>query len=278
VRFKIDHITHYAFDGSVFLEPHLFRFRPRNDPSQILETFSLDVSPPPTGLSHGLDFEGNAFALAWFDPPSSSLQIVARAVVETTRDDPFNFFVLPEGQARLPWGENANFQHCLRRVSLPNDPVEKLAIELAAATPEPIPFLVGLNNYLHGTMTVFVRDEGDPFPPSETLIRQAGACRDLAVLFVDICRAVGIPARFVSGYQEGDPGQEQRDLHAWAEAYIPGAGWRGYDPTLGLVVADQHIIIAAAANAADASPVSGTFRGPKPAISLSHSLEVERLR
>ncbi len=256
MRFKIDHLTKYEFDGSVFLEPHILRFRPRGDPSQILETFSLDVSPEPSGLSQGLDFDGNAFALAWFNDPASSLQISARAVVETTRHDPFDFFVLPDGQKQLPWKTNPTFQHYLHRVRLPGDPVEALANKMAAETPEPIAFLVRLNDDLHRSMTVFVRDEGEPFPPAETLALQAGACRDLAVLYVDICRAVGIPARFVSGYQAGDPDQDERDLHAWAEAYIPGAGWRGYDPTLGLVVADQHIVVAAAAEAADAAPVT----------------------
>ena len=277
MRFKIVHRTEYEFDGPVFLEPHFLRFRPRCDSSQNVESFALQVSPEPAGLSHATDFEGNAFSLAWFDRPATKLEIVARSVVETTRDNPFDFFVLPDGQQPLPWKANARFAEYLGRVPSDVDPVGLLARELASATPEPVAFLTGLNDYVHRLMTVVVREEGDPFSPAETLASGVGACRDLGVLFVDICRAVGIPARFVSGYQEGDPVQDERDLHAWAEAYIPGAGWRGYDPTLGLVVADGHIAVSAAANAADASPISGTFRGPTPAISLSHSIEIEIL-
>lgn len=78
---------------------------------------------------------------------------------------------------------------------------------------------------------------------------------------MDACRAVGLGARFVSGYQEGDPEQERRDLHAWAEVYLPGGGWRGYDPTHGLAVADRHVALAAGMRPALAAPITGTFRG-----------------
>jgi transglutaminase-like putative cysteine protease len=75
---------------------------------------------------------------------------------------------------------------------------------------------------------------------------------------MEVCRAIGIAARFVSGYQEGDSIQQSRDLHAWVEVYLPGAGWRGYDPTLGLIVSDRHIPLAASAIPRYAAAVQGT--------------------
>jgi transglutaminase-like putative cysteine protease len=78
---------------------------------------------------------------------------------------------------------------------------------------------------------------------------------------MDACRALGLGARFVSGYQEGDPDQPRRYLHAWAEVYLPGAGWRGYDPSHGLAVADRHVAVAAGMRSDLAAPISGIFRG-----------------
>jgi transglutaminase-like putative cysteine protease len=108
---------------------------------------------------------------------------------------------------------------------------------------------------------VTIREESEPQAPGMILAQRYGACRDLAVLFMDACRALGLGARFVSGYQEGDPDQEGRRLHAWAEVYIPGGGWRGYDPTHGPAVADRHVAVAAGMHPTFAAPITGTFRG-----------------
>ena len=105
------------------------------------------------------------------------------------------------------------------------------------------------------------RDHGAPLPPSITFQKKRGACRDLVLLFMAVCRRFGLASRFVSGYQEGDPDMEQRHLHAWAEVYIPGGGWRGYDPSHGLVVADRHIALAASYAPEGTAPVKGSFRG-----------------
>jgi transglutaminase-like putative cysteine protease len=123
-------------------------------------------------------------------------------------------------------------------------------------------FLGELNrNLFEGTNHV-VRQTGAPLGPAETLTSRKGSCRDTAVLFCATCRAMGIAARFVSGYELGSAMQQgSGDLHAWAEVYLQGGGWRGYDPSRGLAVADGHIPIAAASDASLAAPVTGTFRG-----------------
>lgn len=71
---------------------------------------------------------------------------------------------------------------------------------------------------------------------------------------------LAISKRFVSGYQQGDAEQQPRDLHAWVEVYLPGKGWRGYDPTLGLVVSDRYIFLAASAIARYAAAVEGSLK------------------
>ena len=104
-----------------------------------------------------------------------------------------------------------------------------------------------------------------------------GACRDLAVLFVDCCRAEGIAARFVSGYQKGNLLSERRDLHAWPEVYLPGAGWRGFDPPPphGEAVSDVHVTMAAAAHSRDTMPVSGVFSGDGANSTLEYTVEIQ---
>jgi transglutaminase-like putative cysteine protease len=279
MHYAIRHRTVYEFEPAVHLEPHVLRFRPRSDPSQQAEGFTLAVSPQPAGLSAGIDLSSNAFTVAWFDGTTKKLVIDATARVTTTRANPFDYLILPGGLDPLPWTvpDPAAVPFLLRETGAGEDPVARFAGKIARSTDTVVPFLGALQDSIYSTAKVYIRDEGDPNPVSETLATRTGSCRDLAVLFIDCCRAQGIPARFVSGYQEGDPAQDRRDLHAWAEAWIPGAGWRGYDPTLGLVVADRHIPVAAAAHPSDAAPVRGTFRGKPESVAMSYEIEIDVL-
>lgn len=110
--------------------------------------------------------------------------------------------------------------------------------------------------------------------PEETLSRMKGTCRDFVVLFAEACRSLGFAARFVSGYTQGDLDNAENYLHAWAEVYLPGGGWRGYDPTLGLAVADQHIALTSGASPLQAAPVSGSFRGTEATATIKYNLTI----
>ena len=111
--------------------------------------------------------------------------------------------------------------------------------------------------------------------PAETLTKGSGSCRDFATLFIDACRYLGIPARFVSGYLNcPSTVQGHGSTHAWAEAYLPGAGWKGFDNTSGIVVGQDHIATAVCRHPADAPPISGSFIGPVGSL-LSMHVEVD---
>jgi transglutaminase-like putative cysteine protease len=97
----------------------------------------------------------------------------------------------------------------------------------------------------------------------------------MAVLFMEVCRLSGIPARFVSGYLESDPEPDGQELHAWAEVFIPGAGWRSYDPTLGLAVQDRHVALAASAQPFLTAPVIGAYRGTGVTGTLETEVRIE---
>lgn len=133
-----------------------------------------------------------------------------------------------------------------------------------------------LNRRIQEVCPSQTRLEGDPLTPAETLARGGGACRDVAVLFIAACRAVGLAARFTSGYIEGSL-QEERYLYAWAEVYLPGAGWRGYDSSLGLVVAERHVALASGPTAAAARPFVGRFRGDDVEATMTVDLQIQTI-
>ena len=139
------------------------------------------------------------------------------------------------------------------------------------------------------TIRLAVPNKGRLQQPTATMLKQGGFSyektdralavpvrnMDLAVLFVDCCRAEGLAARFVSGYQKGNLQSERRHLHAWPEIYLPGGGWRGFDPTHGMAIADTHITVAAAADSRDTMPVSGVFTGQGASSTLDYELRIE---
>ena len=137
-----------------------------------------------------------------------------------------------------------------------------------------IPFLTALNKRIFEGFEQLVRHEGPPYPAEITLGTGRGACRDLTVLFMEAARAVGLAARFVSGYRENEMMGEERQLHAWAEVYIPGGGWRGYDPSSGLAVADQHVTVSAGVIPEEAAPLTGTYRGSGVRSIIDYEIEI----
>ncbi len=269
MKYAITHSSTYTYDGSVFLNPHVLRLQPRSDGFQRLMQYELKVTPAPQGQNSVLDVEGNLLTRCWWgDVSIQTLQVVATSEVETLCDNPFNY-LLESWATRLPFDYPTALSEHLQPYltpthlgSLASDPAAThLAQEIAHSVNwNPIHFLGELNQRIYRRMRYQVREEGDPQPPSITWMQQSGTCRDFVVLFMAACRAVGLAARFVSGYEEGDPAYEQM-LHAWAEVYLPGAGWRGYDPTMGLVVSDRHIAIAASEWPRYAAPITGTHRG-----------------
>lgn len=270
------HETVWRFSRPVFLEPHLVRLTPRHGATQRLESFSMRVDPAPAGASDIEDASGNHVRWLWFEGLHASLTVSTAFTARTLRANPFDYLLAP-GAGRLP-PEFAPEEHgvlaaCLKPVQRAAK-AETLARELAAKVGgDTQAFLFALNAWLYERVEVAVRAEPGIRTPDETLTLGGGACRDTSLVFMAACRAVGIPARFVSCYQQGDPDQPERDLHACAEAYLPGAGWRGFDPTLGLAVADAHLALCASPEPGLTAPVAGSFRGTGAASAISHRIE-----
>ena len=277
MKFTIRHNTHYRYSRPVQFSPHRLRFHPRDDGAQRIIYHQLGITPTPLGRNDHLDLEGNRVTQVWFGSDSDHLEMTLTMRVETLRRNPFDFFLDPEASS-LPI-DHAHDVVCasayLSRIEA-DDAVTAFAAELSlAVNRNTLSFVDRLNRDLFANFSHIHRETGTPQAPAMTLQSRQGACRDLAVLFVDCCRAEGLAARFASGYQKGDLQSERRHLHAWPEVYLPGAGWRGFDPTHGHAIADTHVTVAAAAHPQDTMPVSGSFTGQGVSSSLHYDLRID---
>jgi transglutaminase-like putative cysteine protease len=158
---------------------------------------------------------------------------------------------------------------------LPNGQHEPSAIELTqealmGSNQQTLSFLHQLIELIQDRVKYTQRHIGPAWPAGRTLRERIGSCRDLAMLMVTCCRVVGLPARFVSGYQLLDPAPARYDLHAWAEVYLPGAGWRGFDPSAGSEVNERYVVLATSSKPDLTAAVSGSFSGPS---SINSSLD-----
>jgi transglutaminase-like putative cysteine protease len=271
---KVRHTTRYAYSAPVFLEPQVLRLMPCTDVSQRLLEFDMQISPEPAGRSENIDMDGNNVTRVWFEGQTQSLSIDVSATVETFREDPFNY--LWEGPRTLPirysedlrdmmWAYSG--ERALREIGALAD---EAAVE-AGGDAQAFPLL--LASKIHGTCRQVHREEGRPRAGEETLRLREGSCRDLVQLYLEAARGKGFAARFVSGYVAHDE-ENSRELHAWAELYLPGGGWRGFDPTSGLAVNGYHIALARGADTLHAGPLRGSIRGNATAT-LSTSVSID---
>jgi transglutaminase-like putative cysteine protease len=262
----IRHSTRYTYSAPVFLEPHVLRLTPISDASQRLIEFELKVTPPAAGRSENADLDGNSVTRVWFEERTDALSIEVHTRIESLRQDPFAY--LWEGPKTLP----VRYPDEQRTLLAPycSDRIlgevgalaDRSAVESGGDAQT---FALTLASSIHQACKQVYREEGRPLPAAETLKQGEGSCRDLAQLFLEASRSKGFAARFVSGYvAHGDAGD--RELHAWAELYMPGGGWRGFDATTGLAVGEQHVVLARSALASQAAPVQGSFRGSATAV------------
>jgi len=253
---------------------------PRCDRFQKLHAYSWSVLPICQGSSEFIDLDGNNLTKLWFTQPTQKITLQTNVKVETNCTNPFAF-MLESWAISLPFDYPSSLLKQLEPYlksggfSIDNSIVELAQELLMSSNGNTLDFLFALNQRIYQDCQYSTREEGNPFPPGITWRGKTGTCRDYAVLFMEVCRAIGIAARFVSGYQEGDQKQKSRDLHAWVEAYLPGAGWRGYDPTLGVVVSDRHIPLAASAIPSYAAPLLGMVTAVEQGVTVNCRLQAQ---
>jgi len=280
MRYHIHHKTNYTYNQPVFLKPHLVRLRPRSDGWQTLDNFLIKITPQPVGFSDINDLDGNSLQKIWFTDATEQFTLEIDSQIETHIDNPFNFLLEPWA-LKLPMDYPTSLfdqlQPYLRPYSVIPDAITlSLAQDiLHQENQDTLAFLNALNQHIYKSCGYVVRETGDPWEAGITWRNKTGSCRDLTVLWMEACRAVGLATRFVSGYQEGDLSTDDWELHAWAEVYLPGGGWRGYDPTHGLVVSDRHIALVASANPLYTAPVAGEITPVSPFITTGKAVRSE---
>ncbi|NJN85206.1 MAG: transglutaminase family protein [Leptolyngbyaceae cyanobacterium SL_7_1] len=282
--YEISHNTTYRYARPVALAPHVVRSRPRSDVAQSLRSFSLTIIPEPVRSSENIDLDGNAVIKVWFSEEAiEELTVIATAQMETHRTNPFDFLLEPWAATLpidYPTSLLVQLQPYLTALGVGSiDPIAtQLAQEIWYKTDgNTVEFLSTLNQQIAGSCQYQLRETGAPLPAGITWTQKAGSCRDLSVLFMEACRAIGLAARFVSGYYEPDPGNPPY-LHAWVEVYLPGAGWRGYDPTQGLATADRHVALVASPIASHTLPITGELKsGVGTPSEMRYEVAIERL-
>jgi transglutaminase-like putative cysteine protease len=264
MKISVTHSTIYRYDFPVYLEPHIFRLRPRTNSAQRLLAFDIQIAPMPAGTTECLDQDGNLALNAWFNAPTRELSVTSKFTVEMLRQNPFDYVIVGESLNLPLWYREPL---CTALTPYRNDAhVSEAVKQYAKSTAESaqwntLSFLVALTRQIFQSCRQVTRPYGPPWPSDQTLDSLEGSCRDLAVLFCDICRVMGIAARFVSGYECASADRSDSYLHAWAEVYLPGIGWRGYDPSRGLAVSNGHVAVAAGFDHDLASPVAGWYSG-----------------
>ena len=261
---QITHSTTYRYSAPVEIQPHQLRFEPRHDGAQNTLDFRLKISPQPAGVTEQIDLEGNLVRFVWFEGEHQEFNIDAETIVETRRANPFDF-LRPPPELRL--GQLYNDEeirsltpYLIRESPQESKSVDQLAAEIASQTHhDPLDYLIALNQEVCNRIELKHRDQGDPLAPWKTLESGSGACRDTAVLFIDACRSVGLAAKFASGYHLNPDTEQANELHGWVEVFLPNAGWRGIDPTVGVWVANEHVTVAASAQPGHSTPISGAY-------------------
>ena len=273
--FEIEHITRYLYTVPVSLSEHLLRFVPLQSPFQRVLSSRLQIDPAPIRQENMLDSWGNNIQRVAFAGETDHLEIHAHLEVETWQPQDFTQslnFGLPPDYA----GEFDSLIPYLNPLEEPNRLRDFLDPLVSSSNYRTADFLNALNLAVNRFYHKGVRLEGFPRTPAVTLELGEGVCRDLAILFMAACRQMGIASRFVSGYQQGEGTRLVRYLHAWPEVYLPGMGWRGYDPTHAEQVGQDHVAVATAPEAAALTPVEGgfTFIGPEVTSTLETDIRI----
>src|SRR5260221_4832482 len=289
VHVALQHVTRYRYDRPVALGPQVIRLRPAPHTRTAIRSYSAKVTPAEPFVNWQQDPNGNWLARFVFPERTTEFSIAVDLLADMSVINPFDFFVDPVA-ANYPFVYPSEFDEELAPY-LSKEPAGPKLVEYVKSLPRKqqtiIDFIVELNQRLQGDVSYLVRMDPGVQSTEETLTLASGSCRDSAWLLVQVLRHLGLASRFVSGYLiqltsdlkalDGPAGtaKDFTDLHAWAEVYLPGAGWIGMDPTSGLLTGEGHIPLAATPHYRAAAPISGGVEAAK--VDFSFEMKIERV-
>ncbi|MEO5924356.1 MAG: transglutaminase family protein [Bryobacteraceae bacterium] len=289
IRVALHHKTTYNYDRLATLSPQVVRLRPAPHSRTPIHSYSLTIEPAEHFINWQQDPQGNFLARLVFPEPTRSFSVEVGLVAEMTVINPFDFFLEPKAETfPFAYDEEEQIELAPFLATIACGPaLGEYLSTIKTDGARTIDFLVGLNQRIQHAISYTIRMEPGVQTPEQTLVMKSGSCRDSAWLLVQVLRHLGLAARFVSGYliqlkpdlkpldgPEG-PQEDFTDLHAWAEVYLPGAGWIGLDPTSGLFAGEGHIPLAATPNPSSAAPVSGLVS--PCTVEFRHVMQVTRI-
>ncbi len=289
IHVALHHVTEYHYDRLITLGPQVVRLRPAPHCRTPILSYSLKVEPAAHFLNWQQDPFSNYLARLVFPEQTREFRVTVDLVCEMAVYNPFDFF-LEESAEHYPFDYEPALRHDLapylvKHAAGPR--FDALVASIDRARVATIDFLVALNQRLQHDIRYLVRMEPGVQTPEQTLELAAGSCRDTGWLLVQLCRHLGLAARFVSGYLiqltpdvkslDGPVGAaaDFTDLHAWCEVYLPGAGWIGLDPTSGLLAGEGHIPLACTPEPTSAAPVEGAL--DECEVEFTHTMSVARV-
>jgi len=274
ITVALTHSTHYRYDRPVQLGPHLVRLRPAPHARAKVLSYTQRVTPEDHFVNWQQDPYANWMARLVFPERIQHLNVDIELIAKIEAVNPFDFF-LEDSATEVPFSYTPALKRDLAPYLVAPEMTPRLAEFIKHApreTGQTNDFFVAINQYVEQAIGYIVRMEPGVQTPEETLARAKGSCRDSAWLLCAMLRHLGYAARFVSGYliqltadlkpvdgSPAGPAADFTDLHAWAEVYLPGAGWVGLDPTSGLFTGEGHIPLAATPEPRSAAPIDGAL-------------------
>jgi uncharacterized protein (DUF2126 family)/transglutaminase-like putative cysteine protease len=289
IEVELHHRTTYRYERDVSLGPQVIQLRPAPHCKTPIDDYVLKLTPADHILHWQFDPLGNHLARVIFPRKTSELIVDVTLVADMTPINPFAFFLDPDFET-FPFQYPAELAHNLEsyRSLEPAGPLlDAFLNEIPAAAQNTVTFLGDVTARVRDRVAYVTRLEHGVQSCEQTLGEVTGSCRDSAWLLVQVFRSFGLAARFVSGYliqlaldqpiddDASGSKADSADLHAWAEVFLPGAGWVGVDPTSGLFTGQGHIPLVCTPSPSQAAPIWGTVESAK--VDFSFRLSVQRL-
>ncbi|SDC67674.1 Transglutaminase-like enzyme, putative cysteine protease [Algoriphagus faecimaris] len=277
MRVQVSHLSRYDYSSEVTLGMHQLFLQPQFRPYfRVLEE-SFTIHPSPDGQNYRQDALGTWYKQAWFSEPTNHLKITTEWLFELIPHNPFAF-IIDKGFEDKAWNHPQFLFHYeghelfvqAYKSNYSNDSFLNYLMPIKEKSTGLIDFLVNLTQEIYQNWSHEIRHEQNIWQAGFTFSQGKGSCRDLSLMQMELLRILGLACRFVSGYAFNPDLEDGHELHAWMEVFLPGAGWIGLDPSLGLLTDHRYIPLACHADPERTLPVQGTFGGVSDSALETH--------